>query len=217
MLVTQRSVLLILCGVALRAQSPVLDSYLKGQESSARMYEAAARIAIERQRLELQQHEAAAQIAAEAEKVKLERQRVELQQRQVPTVSDTDGSRFANLLKEIKSTYPDFDSYTPDIGTLSQIFAIGNSPAFTLERYLEGLYFIAKYSRLQQAAKLPPITNAEVVSLKESGLGDDVIISKLGASSSALTLDTDGIIRLKKDGMSDAVIAAMLEVDRKRQ
>jgi hypothetical protein len=208
---SQISILLVVCGGCLRAQNPVLDSYFKGQELTLRAYEAAARI------------------AAEAQRAKIEREQIELQQQssqehsqparqapQAPVAKVQADDSIDGVLRTMKSNYPDFDSYSSDMGTLTQIFAPGTSPAFTLERYLEGLYFIAKSVRPQQAVKAPLITNAEVVALKRNGLGNAVIIAKLGASSSALTLDTDAIIQLKQDGMSDAVIAAMLELDRKR-
>jgi hypothetical protein len=195
--------LVAVCSVSAYAQNSVMDSFFRGQEAAQQMYESTARIAIA------------------VERARLERERFEAQQRQSTQQGRaTDGFTPATVdaaLKSMRTRFSDFDAHIPDMRLLSQVFAMGNSPAFTFERYLEGLYLIAKYSKAQGAAvpKLPPITNAEVVSLKNSGFSDDVIMSKLKASTSALTLDTESLINLKKDGISESVITTMLELDRK--
>jgi hypothetical protein len=195
--------LVAVCSVSAYAQNSVMDSFFRGQEAARQMNETAARIAIA------------------VERARLERERFEAQQRQSTqqgrAADELTAATIDAALKSMQTRFPDFNAYTPDMGVLSQVFAKGNSSAFTIERYLEGLYLIAKYSKVQGAAvpKLPPITNAEVVSLKNSGFSDDVIMSKLKASTSALTLDTESLINLKKDGISESVITTMLELDRK--
>ena len=55
------------------------------------------------------------------------------------------------------------------------------------------------------------LTNADVLKLKNVGLGDQLIIEKIKASPANYHLDTSDIIELKHAGLSDAVIGAMLE------
>ena len=56
-----------------------------------------------------------------------------------------------------------------------------------------------------------PLTNAEIVKLCKAGLGDEVVIAKIdGAGKTAFALDTDSLIDLKKSGVSQPVISAML-------
>jgi hypothetical protein len=60
-----------------------------------------------------------------------------------------------------------------------------------------------------------PLSNDDVLALKNVGLGDDVIVSKVRSSRGAYKLGTDDLVRLKQAGLSDAVIAAMLESARR--
>lgn len=55
------------------------------------------------------------------------------------------------------------------------------------------------------------LSNADVLRLKNAGLGDQLIIGKIRASPADYRLDTNDIIELKRAGLSDAVIGAMLE------
>jgi hypothetical protein len=60
------------------------------------------------------------------------------------------------------------------------------------------------------ARKGTPLTNADVLKLKEAGLSEQVIIDKITASLANFKLETDDLVELKKAGLSDAVISAML-------
>lgn len=55
------------------------------------------------------------------------------------------------------------------------------------------------------------LTNETVVTLVKAGLGDDAIVAKISASEQQFDLSTDQLIMLKKAGVSDAVIAAMVK------
>jgi hypothetical protein len=55
------------------------------------------------------------------------------------------------------------------------------------------------------------LTNADVLRLKNAGLGDQLIVGKIKASPADYHLDTNDIIELKRAGLSEAVIGAMLE------
>ncbi|MGH9441432.1 MAG: hypothetical protein ACRD16_04095 [Thermoanaerobaculia bacterium] len=62
-----------------------------------------------------------------------------------------------------------------------------------------------------------PLTNADVTALASAGLGDDVIIAKIQqAPKEALDVSTDGLIALKKAGVSKTVIEAMIRRADKR-
>lgn len=57
-----------------------------------------------------------------------------------------------------------------------------------------------------------PLTNADVVKVMKLGLGDDVIIAKINqARAIDFDLSPDGLTKLKSDGVSKDVIAAMLK------
>ncbi len=54
------------------------------------------------------------------------------------------------------------------------------------------------------------LTNETVLMLIKAGMGDEVIIAKIKASPSQFDLSTDKIIALKNQGVSSAVLAAMV-------
>lgn len=56
-----------------------------------------------------------------------------------------------------------------------------------------------------------PMTNQDVIKLTKAGLGDDVIIVKIGASQTNFDTSTDAIVILKSSGVSDRVIQAMFK------
>jgi hypothetical protein len=58
------------------------------------------------------------------------------------------------------------------------------------------------------------MTNADVVRMVKAGLGEDLVISAIrGTKNRKFTLTADGLIQLKSDGVSDRVIAVMLNPD----
>lgn len=60
------------------------------------------------------------------------------------------------------------------------------------------------------STKAEALTNADVLKLVEAKLSDDLIISKIRASACSFDTDTDTILKLKSQGVSDAVIQAMV-------
>jgi len=52
--------------------------------------------------------------------------------------------------------------------------------------------------------------NAAVLKLEKAGLGDDLIVSTINGQPGHYSLSTDDMIALKKDGVSDKVISAMV-------
>jgi tetratricopeptide (TPR) repeat protein len=55
------------------------------------------------------------------------------------------------------------------------------------------------------------LTNDSVVTMVKAGLGDELIISKVKISQGQFDLSTNGILKLKSDGVSDAIVRAMVE------
>ncbi len=55
------------------------------------------------------------------------------------------------------------------------------------------------------------LTNDTVLTMVKAGLGHELIISKIKASTSAFDLSTSGILKLKGEGVDDTIIQAMIE------
>jgi hypothetical protein len=60
-------------------------------------------------------------------------------------------------------------------------------------------------------AARPGMTNDDVVDLKAAGFSDEVIISKIKTSAPGFRVETNDLMRLKRQGVSQPVIAAMIE------
>ena len=60
------------------------------------------------------------------------------------------------------------------------------------------------------STKAEALTNADVLKMVEAKLSDDLIIGKIRASACAFDTSTDTILKLKSQGISDAVIQAMV-------
>ena len=57
-----------------------------------------------------------------------------------------------------------------------------------------------------------PLTNADVVKLCKLDLGDEVVIAKINQAKAVnFNLDTDSLVRLREQGVSKEVVAAMLK------
>ena len=58
------------------------------------------------------------------------------------------------------------------------------------------------------------LTNADVVSMAQNNLGEDLIVAKIKESKSAFDVSVIGLVNLKKSGVSDEIIRAMMEKSR---
>ena len=56
-----------------------------------------------------------------------------------------------------------------------------------------------------------PITNADVIKLHRVGFADDLIIAKISGTASNFSLEPDAMVELKTAGISQRVIAAILQ------
>lgn len=61
------------------------------------------------------------------------------------------------------------------------------------------------------------LTNDTVVTLMGAGLGEQTVIAKIKASPSTFDVSADKLIALKRQGISDAVIAAMIDASSRSQ
>ncbi|MGO8796611.1 MAG: hypothetical protein ACLQLC_17450 [Candidatus Sulfotelmatobacter sp.] len=55
------------------------------------------------------------------------------------------------------------------------------------------------------------VDNARIIDMTHKGLGDDVIIARIKAGATKFELSDDDLAGLKKAGVSDAVVAAMIQ------
>lgn len=60
------------------------------------------------------------------------------------------------------------------------------------------------------SAKLAALTNADIVKLHEAEFSDELIIDKISNTPSAYSLEMDDLVSLRKSGISDPVIQAMM-------
>jgi hypothetical protein len=60
-----------------------------------------------------------------------------------------------------------------------------------------------------------PLTNEDVIKLKNAGLSEEVIVDKIMASPANYRLEADDLVALKKAGISDAIIAAMIHAQQR--
>jgi hypothetical protein len=85
-------------------------------------------------------------------------------------------------------------------------------------RYLLMLFFIGSACCLAMPGDLysqstleGSVDNARIVDMTKKGLGDEVIIARIKSSPTNFTLSDDDLAALKKAGVSDAVVAAMIQ------
>ena len=54
------------------------------------------------------------------------------------------------------------------------------------------------------------LTNADIVKMQSAGLSENIILASVNGQPAAYDTSTDGLLALKKAGVSDAVVAAMI-------
>ena len=62
-----------------------------------------------------------------------------------------------------------------------------------------------------------PMTNEDVVSLRGVGLSDELIIAKIKSAPASYSVDTADLVALKKAGVADVVIQAMIEAQSRQK
>lgn len=73
------------------------------------------------------------------------------------------------------------------------------------------ILFLAIPSARSQSSLETQVDNARVIQMTKMGLGDDVIIARIKASPTKFDLSDGDLAALKKAGVSDAVVAAMIQ------
>lgn len=68
----------------------------------------------------------------------------------------------------------------------------------------------AALALISTAASAKPLDQAAVLQLTQMGLGDDAVVAKIQADKVDFDLTTDEMVAYKKQGMSSAVIAALI-------
>ncbi len=63
---------------------------------------------------------------------------------------------------------------------------------------------------INQSPAQAPMTNQDVIRLVQAKVGDDFVIAKIKQSKTKFDLSTDSIVQLKQAGVSDRVLAVML-------
>jgi len=73
------------------------------------------------------------------------------------------------------------------------------------------LLFLGTQVAYSQSSLESDVDNARIIEMTHKGLGDDVIIARIKASATKFSLSDDDLANLKKAGVSDAVVAAMIQ------
>ena len=70
--------------------------------------------------------------------------------------------------------------------------------------------FLAVFVAALPAHSQQGLTNADIIKMQSAGLSETVILSSINSEPAAYDTSTDGLLALKKGGVSDAVVAAMI-------
>jgi hypothetical protein len=73
------------------------------------------------------------------------------------------------------------------------------------------LVFFGTHVAYSQSSLESDVDNARIIEMTHKGLGDDVIIARIKASATKFSLSDDDLATLKKAGVSDSVVAAMIQ------
>lgn len=74
------------------------------------------------------------------------------------------------------------------------------------------LFAFALFACQAHAQEEAPLSNADVITLSKLKLGDAIVMAKINQANTVnFSMDTDSLIKLKENGVSSEVIAAMLK------
>lgn len=76
---------------------------------------------------------------------------------------------------------------------------------------VSAFFFLGIPAAHSQSSLESDVDNARIIEMTHKGLGDDVIIARIKASPTKFSLSDDDLASLKKAGVSDAVVAAMIQ------
>jgi hypothetical protein len=81
----------------------------------------------------------------------------------------------------------------------------------TLTLLFVSLLATAGFAGAQEIRPASPLTIEEIVQLHSAGFADDVIITRIRKNAKAFDLNTDELLELKKDGLSDTIVRFLLD------
>jgi hypothetical protein len=102
----------------------------------------------------------------------------------------------------------------PKRGSMKIDVLISRSPSFCRSLALcsfGSLLFLGTQAAYSQSSLESDVDNARIIEMTHKGLGDDVIIARIKASATKFKLSDDDLADLKKEAVSDAVVAAMIQ------
>lgn len=74
------------------------------------------------------------------------------------------------------------------------------------------ILFVLIWSNAAAQAQAEILTNAQIISLTEAQLSEEIICAKINSSAGKYDVSTDALIELKKAGVADQIVAKMLEI-----
>ena len=83
--------------------------------------------------------------------------------------------------------------------------------SFKVTALLISIFFVITF----KLAVAETITNETIVTMVKAGLGEELIIGKIGISQSQFDVSTKSILKLKEEGVSEKIIKTMLEASTK--
>lgn len=84
--------------------------------------------------------------------------------------------------------------------------------SFKVMALLISIFFVITF----KLAVAETITNETIVTMVKAGLGEELIIGKIGISPSQFDVSTESILKLKKEGVSEKIIKTMLDASIKK-
>lgn len=80
-----------------------------------------------------------------------------------------------------------------------------------MKKFLTALLLVVFLFTVISRAQTETLTNVEVIEMAKAGLGPDLILSKIKSSKPKFDVSVNALIELKKAGVDDEVISAMME------
>jgi hypothetical protein len=76
--------------------------------------------------------------------------------------------------------------------------------------YLRLTLLVVAFIAVSPAQAQQGLTNTDIIKMQSAGLSENIILSSVNTQPAAYDTSTDGLLALKKAGVSDAVVAAMI-------
>lgn len=193
------AVMLFLCG-PLAAQNSVTEAFELGRRLALEQRElerAERQRQFENEQARKQEDRAqkAFDVQLEQEKLRLQRERLKLElakggvsdtTQATPAEQEQAEKALKQAMLKLAERYSDFAEHVDAIAGLTTLFAPGTSSEWTLERYLEGLYLIAKHGDSPTSSGGALVSEAEFVITSEPQ-GAEILVNGEFAGSTPTT------------------------------